>query len=303
VYKRRSVNKLLSRIVTPNIDADDTANQTELMHNYTHGICGDPMAAFAIVFSALIHDVDHQGVSNAQLIKEEPEASAVYRNKSVAEQNSLDVSWDLLMEDRFLNLRKAIFGNRTELMRFRQLIVNVVLATDIFDKEMNALRRDRWERAFHPSSDTSPQEIRDLRATIVIEHIIQASDVCHCMQHWHVYSKWNKKLFFEMYSAYSKGRTNADPSESWYEGEISFFDNYIIPLAQKLQDCNVFGAFSDEFMNYAMSNRTEWKEKGKSIVEGYKASIAKRASDDVSGDKVIAKERQPRVMMCEKFSD
>ena len=32
----------------------------------------------------------------------------------------------------------------------------------------------------------------DLRATIVIEHIIQASDVSHTMQHWHVYQKWNK---------------------------------------------------------------------------------------------------------------
>jgi hypothetical protein len=27
----------------------------------------------------------------------------------------------------------------------------------------------------------------DVRATIVIEHIIQASDVSHTMQHWHIY--------------------------------------------------------------------------------------------------------------------
>jgi hypothetical protein len=33
----------------------------------------------------------------------------------------------------------------------------------------------------------------DLRGTIVIEHIIQASDIAHTVQQWHaVYQKWNK---------------------------------------------------------------------------------------------------------------
>lgn len=84
-------------------------------------------------------------------------------------------------------------------MRFRQLIVNVVLATDIFDKELNDLRKRRWERAFSygvgVGVETSTQSTTldsDRRATIVIEHIIQASDVSHTMQHWHVYQKWNK---------------------------------------------------------------------------------------------------------------
>ena len=49
-----------------------------------------------------------------------------------------------------------------------------------------------------------------------------------------------------------------DPSEFWYNGEIGFFDNYIIPLAKKLKDCNVFGVSSDECLNYALQNRNEW---------------------------------------------
>ena len=34
----------------------------------------------------------------------------------------------------------------------------------------------------------------DRKATIVIEHIIQASDVSHTMQHWHVYQRWNSMV-------------------------------------------------------------------------------------------------------------
>jgi 3'5'-cyclic nucleotide phosphodiesterase len=89
------------------------------------------------------------------------------------------------------------------------------------------------------------------KATIVIEHIIQASDVSHTMQHWHVYRKWNRLLFREMYEAYRCGRMASNPVDFWYQGELSFFDNYVIPLGRKLKECNVFGVSSDEYLNYA----------------------------------------------------
>ena len=66
------------------------------------------------------------------------------------------------------------------------------------------------------------------------------------MQHWHVYQKWNRCLFREMYCAYKEGRLAKDPTSFWYKGEIGFFDNYIIPLAKKLKECGVFGVSSDE---------------------------------------------------------
>lgn len=57
----------------------------------------DPLTQFAVVFSALIHDVDHAGVSNMLLMKEKPRLAALYKNKSCAEQNSVDLAWNLLM--------------------------------------------------------------------------------------------------------------------------------------------------------------------------------------------------------------
>ena len=60
-----------------------------------------------------------------------------------------------------------------------------------------------------------------------------------------------------------------DPSESWYQGELGFYDFYIIPLAKKLDQCGAFGVSSDEFLNYAKENRQEWEKKGKDIVATY----------------------------------
>jgi hypothetical protein len=128
------------------------------------------------------------------------------------------------------------------------------------------LRKARWEKAFSESARLM-EEKNALRATIVMEHIIQASDVCHTMQHWHVYRKWNQRLFCELLLAYRAGRMGADPRTFWYKGELNFFDNYIIPLANKLKECNVFGVSSDECLNFALRNRAEWEDRGEEIIE------------------------------------
>ena len=83
------------------------------------------MTQFACVFSALIHDCEHDGVPNAQLVKEEHPIAAKYNNISVAEQNSVDVAWDILMQPRFQAFRSAIYTTEAEMIRFRQLVVNV----------------------------------------------------------------------------------------------------------------------------------------------------------------------------------
>ena len=176
-----------------------------------------------------------------------------------------------------------------------------VLATDIVDKDLKELRNAGWEKAFSNMEERKTEEnYRDdinRKATIVIEHLIQASDISHtskwntnrwpreaccnrlfprfslsCLdllllllytvQHWHVYRKWNQKLFEELYVAYLNGRMESDPATFWYKGEFGFFDFYIIPLTKKLKDCGVFGVSSAELLNYAQKNREEWELKG-----------------------------------------
>lgn len=200
---------------------------------------------------------------------ENEELGKHYRGRSVAEQNSLDLSWELLMDNQYKDLRATLCQSREELSRLRELVVNGVLATDIMDKDLKALRNDRWAKAFakvESSVAGCAIEDRNRKATIVIEHLIQASDVAHTMQHWHVYRQWNQRLFEEMYLAYKAGRAEKDPSEFWYKGEIGFFDFYIIPLAKKLKECGVFGVSSGEYLNYAMNNRMEWERRGQEMV-------------------------------------
>jgi hypothetical protein len=198
-----SVVKLLSRIVAPNINFDGQ-DVAATLHDHTYGITSDPLTQFAVVLSALFHDVDHPGVSNSQLIKEKTPLAQFYKSKSVAEQNSVDLAWTLLMDAEFSNLRGAIYRTNAEFKRFRQLIVNTVMATDIMDKDLGAARKVRWNKAFSDEAgDDKATDVVNRKATVAIEHIIQASDIAHTMQHWHIYRKWNGRLFEEMYKVSS----------------------------------------------------------------------------------------------------
>jgi hypothetical protein len=71
-------------------------------------------------------------------VKEKTALASAYNDKSVAEQNSVDVAWALLMDDSFSAIRRVIYSNDDELKRFRQLVVNSVMATDIMDKDLKS---------------------------------------------------------------------------------------------------------------------------------------------------------------------
>lgn len=117
-----------------------------------------------------------------------------------------------------------MFGNVWKILRCadNSVIMTItssqsVMATDLGDKELKALRNSRWEKAFanidsssktntlesSTTDSTSGEEVsrpfqmkRDAinrKATIVIEHLIQAADVAHMSQHWSIYRKWNER--------------------------------------------------------------------------------------------------------------
>lgn len=132
-----SVNKFLKRIMAHDLNQEVNTIITgrkgvPTIDDFTKVINSDPVTHLACLLSAVIHDVDHLGISNVQLAKEAPNMAARYRGKSLAEQNSFEIAWDLLMADHFDDLRAYIFALPEELVRFRQLLVNMVLATGKF---------------------------------------------------------------------------------------------------------------------------------------------------------------------------
>jgi hypothetical protein len=86
-----STVKLLQRVATTDEKKKNMSNQREF-YDYTFGISTDPLTKFAIVFSALIHDLDHDGVSNWQLVKEQHPIAVTYDGLSAMEQHSFNLA-------------------------------------------------------------------------------------------------------------------------------------------------------------------------------------------------------------------
>ena len=87
--------------------------------------------------------------------------------------------------------------------------------------------------------------------------------------------------------AFRAGRMAVDPASFWYKGELGFFDSYIIPLAEKLKDCKVFGVSSDECLNYAVRNRAEWEVRGEEAVAELVREFADMEPSTETGDRLF----------------
>lgn len=121
-----------------------------------------PVEKFALLFSAIIHDLGHEGVPNAQLVKEKHPLALKYENQSVAENYSIDKGLQLLygLDEEggdngkahgdtegattqeegesngspFPNFVGSLFTSKDH-ERLKELVKSIVLATDITNKE------------------------------------------------------------------------------------------------------------------------------------------------------------------------
>jgi hypothetical protein len=118
--------------------------------NLSYGIGEDPLILFAMVFSALIHDVGHTGVPNSVLVEEEDELAILHNDVSVAEQNSLQVAFSMLQRDEFAGLKKCICPTPEDRRIFRKKVISMIMVTDISDQERIQIVASRWNAAFPP---------------------------------------------------------------------------------------------------------------------------------------------------------
>ena len=111
----------------------------------------DPLMHMALLFAALIHDVEHQGVPNQQLILENDPLALQYNDQSVAEQRSLAIGFIELRKSQYNEMRDAMFLSTFSgdgYRRFRDAVTYLVLATDISSRERSEIVKRKWQNAF-----------------------------------------------------------------------------------------------------------------------------------------------------------
>jgi len=305
----------------------DGSHEDSVQDRASYNIVLDHIIPLAVCFAALVHDIDHQGVSNTQLIQEGFPLVKELKNTSIAESNSLILALDLLREERFYNLRECMFGrvdvltdttdnitDSTSLLlrqcqnfvacnderRFRQAVASLIFSTDIFSPDRQRICKHKWMKGFgsadfsDSTTESFPSDLSyydslsqslwgnqipfagrsifdqdsldQIRACSSLDHIIQAADVAPLFQDWDIYILWNRKLFNELWAAHSAGRGPL-VTNNWYDGQIGFYDTYILPLTKRLSSSDLFGKIGNTFYENALALRSRWLEEGKACSE------------------------------------
>jgi hypothetical protein len=127
----------------------------------SYGLRNDPLNQMAMIFAALVHDVEHQGIPNRQLALEDDRLAILYNDQSIAENWSLYIAFSELLQDEFKGLREVMFGPDGQgYSHFRRTVVNLVLNTDIASPERTQISKSKWKEAFGDPYETVERKIR-----------------------------------------------------------------------------------------------------------------------------------------------
>ena len=214
----------------------------------------NPFVRFITVFAALIHDVKHLGIPNAQLAEDSHPLSTVYEG-SFLERQSIQVGLGIFIED-FPELSTFILQLCPE---FLHLVTSALLATDVSSAERQTKIKDRFERVVVRAEDG----VSEFEKTqTVVESVLLLADVGHCSQGFNIFLNWNAAFFHECLQNFKEGR-GTDPRPGWFKGQIGFVEGYIVPLTQRcsalVPDCQLTEGARDIVR--------QWKEQGEEFTQ------------------------------------
>jgi Adenylate and Guanylate cyclase catalytic domain/3'5'-cyclic nucleotide phosphodiesterase len=243
----RAVGELVATLKSGNFTAPPPVitNETD---GRVFATGSDHLLRFAALFAALVHYVDHMGLTDEELVLEKEAVVAVYGEKHVAEQNALDIAWKSLIDGPYHDLRACLYSTNEEMEQFYQLVRSAVIATAVYEND----RTGSFETGL---------------ATSCLVDVMQAAEVFHYYQDFSTFREFNVLLFEERYMAWARGVSGAqDPSLTWHEEQISFFDHVVLPLVSRLQQNGAFAGTGSDGAELARQNRAEWESKGPEIV-------------------------------------
>lgn len=148
-----STNKLLDMML------DRSLLQQQQQRPTTYGLRDDPLMQFVLVFTALIHDVEHKGIPNRQLAMEDDILALQYNDQSIAEMRSLTIAFSEFLKPDYELLRSVVLPENEDYRRFRAATINLVLTTDLASPDRAQIGKSKWKEAFGDPYETVERKV------------------------------------------------------------------------------------------------------------------------------------------------
>jgi hypothetical protein len=224
---------------------------------WADGVENDPWNCFVVVFAALVAGLKHQGVSNVQFKLENHALSQMYGQKGVyQERHSAQMALYILSED-FRELYDTILR---ACPKFLHLVEEAVLA---MDRPSMEARMNKRMMALTAAANGNQQPLETTEA--ILELLMTVAEISHFAQDFDTFLDWNKLEFQEAMVASTEQR-GVDPRQSWFELQIEFFEDTVLPLVHL---CEMVMPKSCGLRGGAKRNLEEWKLRGQLCTESY----------------------------------
>ena len=146
-------------------------------------IVSTPVARFALLMSALCHDMNHPGNNNDFEIKSESELAILYNDISVLENLHCSSMFETL---RRHNLHKFMDSNRGEWRDFRDIATTAILSTDMSQHKV------LLQKVLGAVKDPGTLEVKDW-----VAYIVHTADLGNLTLEWDLALMWEDRIFKE----------------------------------------------------------------------------------------------------------
>jgi hypothetical protein len=212
-----------------------------------------PLDHFCLLYSGLVHDIQHEGVFNSTLVTEGHEAALTYNDVSVAEMKSISIGLQILRE----NL--AGLGLTSEDYTYlRKQIIEMVLNTDLADPWRGKCFKLKVAEVLR---ETSVDIHHPQGKLVTLTLILKVSDISSLLQSFETVLEWAKKFFIEQSIAHTIQRGPPVTLEAFDRNQLAFFNGYCLDLIGLLESTKL-SCIAASLRANVLKSVEEWKLRG-----------------------------------------
>eukprot|EP00760_Papus_ankaliazontas_P001295 PhM_4_TR10440/c0_g1_i1/m.96374/K13293/PDE4; cAMP-specific phosphodiesterase 4 len=218
----------------------------------------------ALLIAAIIHDVEHPGVSNQFLIATEDDLALQYNDSSVLENHHLRVAFHVLRHREYNILEYATDADRRHI---RNIIIDLILGTDMKHHfSILSTLKQKWSAS--SGEGATPSE--DTRRC-VLKAVLACADMSNILRPQKLYFRWVSRLFREHRAQGEREEILGLPVTTFCElkpdmrkSQRTFMDYILAPLFVHM--CERFPELT-EILEIGNGNRSYWDVKSELPLE------------------------------------
>ena len=245
-------------------------------HNFKHGIsvtqttfylitctelrtCLDSIQAFALIISALCHDIDHPGHTNGFEVNSNSDLALLYNDTSVLENHHCATA-GLILRKEENNILSGL--EMPEFREFRSYMCNSILATDM-SSHFSLL--GRFRDAIHMEGGWNPEQSAD--KLLLVSIVLHAADLSNPCKPWEACERWSNLVSEEFNEQVKMEKRLGLPFLPFMEcnsdkekatQERSFIEFIIEPM---WKDVVEFLPQLDFCLDHIKTNKENWKSR------------------------------------------